>query len=393
MLATQMLMMEGVAAYNRLMFNTSQIPDSHSYVDFNLPTPPTQEELNSNCKSNSFSYFNQSARGGTINGGVQKLKRYKCSQPKVQQHSTKDKLKTHSSDINIDSSGQRRSKGVSRLAMSVVPLHINDSMQRFNGSANLTVPFPRPISASRRGHPGPSMLMMSSDGGCLRGLPPLSRPPLPPLRFDYHHHSQQLLPHHSPHHHPLGAYPAARIMRHPPHPSRPAQMLPLGVGRIGPPQRLGGPVMAFMGRGGVRMAPRLPIPPPPQIAVGGRTPLSVSSSGPQLPPPPAPPLVPFMNGVATGPTQIMKKVTKGKSTIKTLKTLMNQYPIDKPWVTESIRNEYNKKMDLEERLKGNKDDNLFAQFKVQRDKFVSIYELARDEYLKQEANAIKAKVI
>lgn len=188
--------------------------------------------------------------------------------------------------------------------------------------------------------------------------------------------------------------------------------------------RLMGPMGGPRGGMGV-MGPQIPpmgfqppmIPPMPPMARGG-PPIPPPMGGPLPPPfmrrgngplpPPIPPMlpprmargmppVPF-NGPITGPGKINKKVklnkkvTKGKSTIKTLKNLINQYPLDKPWVTDEIRGEHDKKVDIENRLKGNKDDELFAQFKVQRDKFVAMYEAAREEYLKKEAAAVKAKV-
>uniref|UniRef100_A0A1S4HD75 DNA-binding protein K10 n=1 Tax=Anopheles gambiae TaxID=7165 RepID=A0A1S4HD75_ANOGA len=58
-----------------------------------------------------------------------------------------------------------------------------------------------------------------------------------------------------------------------------------------------------------------------------------------------------------------------------------EYPLDKPWVTEEIKAEHDKKADLANRLKGHRDDELFAQFKMQRDKFVKMYEAARLEYI------------
>lgn len=58
-----------------------------------------------------------------------------------------------------------------------------------------------------------------------------------------------------------------------------------------------------------------------------------------------------------------------------------EYPLDKPWVTEEIKAEHDKKCELAERLKGNKDDALFAQFKEQRDKFVKMYDAARLEFI------------
>uniref|UniRef100_A0A182IRG6 Uncharacterized protein n=1 Tax=Anopheles atroparvus TaxID=41427 RepID=A0A182IRG6_ANOAO len=62
-----------------------------------------------------------------------------------------------------------------------------------------------------------------------------------------------------------------------------------------------------------------------------------------------------------------------------------EYPLDKPWVTEEIKAEHDKKADLANRLKGHRDDALFAQFKEQRDKFVKMYEAARTEFEKTSA--------
>lgn len=151
------------------------------------------------------------------------------------------------------------------------------------------------------------------------------------------------------------------------------------MGRGGPP--MGGPIPPpFMRRGNGPMPPPMPPMLPPRMARG-------------MPP------IPFNGPPMGGPGKINKKgklnnkkVTKGKNTIKTLKNLINQYPLDKPWVNDEIRGEHDKKVDIENRLKGNKDDELFAQFKVQRDKFVALYEVAREEYLKKEAAAVKAKV-
>lgn len=58
-----------------------------------------------------------------------------------------------------------------------------------------------------------------------------------------------------------------------------------------------------------------------------------------------------------------------------------EYPLDKPWVTEEMKAEHEKKCELAERLKGRKDDALFAQFKEQRDKFVKMYDAARLEFI------------
>ncbi|XP_053659609.1 DNA-binding protein K10 [Anopheles marshallii] len=58
-----------------------------------------------------------------------------------------------------------------------------------------------------------------------------------------------------------------------------------------------------------------------------------------------------------------------------------EYPLDKPWVTQDIKAEHDRKAELANRLKGHRDDVLFAQFKEQRDKFVKMYEAARLEYI------------
>ncbi|XP_023037223.1 DNA-binding protein K10 [Drosophila willistoni] len=147
------------------------------------------------------------------------------------------------------------------------------------------------------------------------------------------------------------------------------------------------------------LPPPPPIPPPAFMRRNGRM-----GGGP--PPPPMPPQmmgprgIPPMGGPFNMPIngiggkikkpnhKLIKQVVKGKSTIKTLKNLVNQYPIDKPWVHKELLAAYNTKLDIENRLKGNKDDELFAQFKVQRDKFVAMYESARENYLKQEAASV-----
>lgn len=62
--------------------------------------------------------------------------------------------------------------------------------------------------------------------------------------------------------------------------------------------------------------------------------------------------------------------------------LIDKYPIEKPWVTVEIKGAYEKKLDLENQLKGKRNDELFAQFKVQRDIFVGLYDAARSEFEK-----------
>lgn len=155
----------------------------------------------------------------------------------------------------------------------------------------------------------------------------------------------------------------------------PGPMMPPPMGMMGPP----------MGRG---PGPRRPMPPP----MG------------------APPMPPFRGnmrrgsggavGKAKGPAGKVNnnkqpnnnnrrqnlKMGKGRKKVekkngKKVKRVPIQYPLTKPWVNDEIREVHNKKVELQEKLKGNKDDALFAEFKVQRDKFVSLYEAARLEYI------------
>lgn len=67
----------------------------------------------------------------------------------------------------------------------------------------------------------------------------------------------------------------------------------------------------------------------------------------------------------------------------------DKYPLSKPWVTDEIKTAHEKKIELSNQLKGKKDDQLFAEFKKQRDAFVGLYETARTEYNKQKQQVIK----
>lgn len=60
----------------------------------------------------------------------------------------------------------------------------------------------------------------------------------------------------------------------------------------------------------------------------------------------------------------------------------DRYQLSKPWVTDEIKAAHEKKVELAEKLKGNKNDELFAEFKVKRDEFVKLYDAARTEYNK-----------
>lgn len=156
-----------------------------------------------------------------------------------------------------------------------------------------------------------------------------------------------------------------------------------------PNGRFGGPPM---GPGPMSMMPR-PMPPMPPM----RGPM-MNPMGRMMPPPMGiPPMRRNPNGklppgrMGKGPKGAVQRVppTNGKiaKTIgKKIKPKVpakpkEDYPLDKPWVTEEIKAEHQKKVDLAERLKGKKDDALFAQFKEQRDKFVKMYDAARLEFI------------
>jgi len=69
----------------------------------------------------------------------------------------------------------------------------------------------------------------------------------------------------------------------------------------------------------------------------------------------------------------------------------DRYQLSKPWVTDEIKAAHEKKVELANKLKGNKNDELFAEFKVKRDEFVKLYDAARTEYNKNKANEKKTQ--
>lgn len=151
-----------------------------------------------------------------------------------------------------------------------------------------------------------------------------------------------------------------------------------------------------MGPGPMSMMPR-PMPPMPPMRGPMLNPMGRMMPPPMRGRPDGPPMRRNPNGklppgrMGKGPKGAVPRVapTNGKiaKTIgKKIKPKVaakpkEDYPLDKPWVTEEIKAEHQKKVDLAERLKGNKDDVLFAQFKEQRDKFVKMYDAARLEFI------------
>ncbi|XP_058822711.1 DNA-binding protein K10-like [Topomyia yanbarensis] len=162
--------------------------------------------------------------------------------------------------------------------------------------------------------------------------------------------------------------PNGRFNMHPMGPG-PMAMMPRPMPPI-PPMR--GPMMNPMGRG---------IPPALRNRPDGPQPMRRTPNG-KLPPGGRPgkpgrgairPST-IANGKGTKPINRKPRV-KGTGKPR------EEYPLDKPWVTQEIRDEHEKKVELAERLKGHKDDALFGQFKEQRDKFVTMYDAARLEFI------------
>lgn len=91
---------------------------------------------------------------------------------------------------------------------------------------------------------------------------------------------------------------------------------------------------------------------------------------------------------------VRKPPPKGQKTLKNgrkIKGRRNQdrYQLTKPWVTDEIKTAHEKKVELANQLKGNKNDELFAEFKAKRDEFVKLYDAARTEYNKNKVTDIR----
>ncbi|XP_030379658.1 DNA-binding protein K10 [Scaptodrosophila lebanonensis] len=338
---------------NQMMYSSSQMPSDPLYIDFNKPTPPT------NVQQQQQSTQNTSAGDGLQN----KKKQLKGKSPKGKQ------LQQH---FNAQyGGGNGGNKGGSMNMNGGVgnnwqPKQRFQPPNRFNGGGSgggggfNRVQMGGPPNRGGRNMMSPmGMGPMGPHGGG-------PMPPFPPMPFQ----------------------PQMPSMRGPMPPMGGGGPMPHFMRRNGRGAGPGpGPMPPMMGPHigmgiGPRMPPRgMPLNGPPPFNMGGPGNMGVM----------------HMNGNTNGGkikkpnAKLVKQAVKGKSTIKTLKNLVNQYPIDKPWVTDEIRAEHAIKTDIEKRLQGHKDDELFAQFKVQRDKFVSLYEAAREEYLKQEAASVMAK--
>lgn len=336
---------------NQMMYSSCQMPSDPLYIDFNSPAPPPPLIM---PPGPPMATGNASPAGPT-DGGKKKglkgkhLKGNKQQQQQQQHHQHQlQPQQIHNSQYGPHMHGGPGGGGIQRFH----PPNNN----RFNGPQrtgfNRSNMGGGPAQRGGAGGGGARMIgpmvpVPMGPRGCPVGGPV---PPFPPLPF------QAPMPPMRCPMPPMGGPPP----RHP---------FIRRNGRVGPP--LLPPLMRPLGMMGPRMPPR-----GPPLGPGG--PFN---------------MVGHLNGKIKKPNpKLIKQAIKGKSTIKTLKNLVNQYPIDKPWVSDEIRAVHDEKLDIENRLKGNKDDELFAQFKVQRDKFVSMYESAREEYLKQEAASVMSKV-
>lgn len=152
-------------------------------------------------------------------------------------------------------------------------------------------------------------------------------------------------------------------------PQRFGPMMPPQIGMMRPP--IGRPMMA-----------RRPMPPPPAQMLppfrgnNGR-PMRRKINGNGVPTPNSNNQRRQQNNQKGGVKNRRKNDRKGT---KKLNLNVDKYPLDKPWVNDEIKTAHDKKVELSNQLKGKKDDQLFAEFKQQRDAFVKLYETARDEY-------------
>lgn len=87
-------------------------------------------------------------------------------------------------------------------------------------------------------------------------------------------------------------------------------------------------------------------------------------------------------------TQKGQKAVKGRKS-KGGRRNQDRYQLNKPWVTDAIKSAHEIKVELANKLKGNKNDELFAEFKVKRDEFVKLYDAARTEYNKNKVTDIR----
>lgn len=175
--------------------------------------------------------------------------------------------------------------------------------------------------------------------------------------------------------------------------------MPGGGAGMRPNDNFGGPQFFPPQRFGPMMPPQIGMRPPIGRPMMARRP---------LPPPPAVMIPPFRGGGGNNGRPMRRKIGNGappvqnvnnprrppnnpkggiknrrkndRKATKKLNFSVDKYPLTKPWVTDEIKAAHDKKVELSNQLKGKKDDQLFAEFKIQRDAFVKLYETARDEF-------------
>lgn len=331
------------------MFNPNQMMDNPGYMDFNEPNPSasrTQQQNKHNTmvsKQNSNNGNNTNGNNSSAGGGG-------------------------GSGVIGGSKGNRQARRGKRGG----PQGMGGPQGGGGGSWRMAPPPPPPRMPPApgmnqrggmmpfRGGPGmpPPMHMRGPMGPPLGMRPPMPPPP-PPMHMNGRFGPRPHLP-----------PPMAMGGRPMPHPMAMGPMRPpMGMGPMPPMspmgrRSIGGGGAAAMAIGGM---------------VGGGGPLRrnktqqrrqnrrVKSN--------------FPTPTKKGPGPLNKKTNKaGKKAIGP-KQQPPQYTLDKPWVNDEIRAAHKRKEELENKLKGNKDDALFAEFKECRDKFVTMYDAAKLEFI------------
>lgn len=196
---------------------------------------------------------------------------------------------------------------------------------------------------------------------------PMRRPPFPPGRMPP-----------PPGMRPMGPGPV-HGMRPPPM----RGMLPpnrMGPGPRGPPfgMRLPPPPPPHGMRPPPRMRPLPPgimrpmMPPPPMMGPGGIGPRGFR-------PGPPPPLM---------PPNKMRKVQKGR-VVKKKRIILKDIDLTKPWVTEQIKSEFNKKEELLKHAKNTQNPGDWSTYREQREKCNRIYTTSRMEYIGQHPEEVR----
>lgn len=310
------------------MFNPSQMLDNPGYMDFNEPAARLPNQKQQQFKNNNNNNLNGGGGGGKQNRGGQQRRQ------------------------NNNNNSRQRNQGGNRNSN---VLNGGGVGGRWNGN-------------------GPRNGFLQSNNMMMRQGPPNMGPfrgsPLPPRM------------------HLMGPIPPPMGMLPPMPPPLPPHM----AGRFGPPRPLIPPPMAR------NMPPMGPMRRPPHMRMG---PMPLRKAIRPIPGPLR------RGGGGKGVHKNGNNQNQRRGTIANQKNLKNRrkgqqkggakktnqiidkYPLSKPWVNDEIKAAHQAKVDLENQLKGKKNDEIFAQFKVQRDKFVSLYDAAKDAYLVSHPEAVK----